>query len=54
MLFLPNCLDVRLVNGTEEAGRLEIEHKGTWGTVCEDEFGREEALVACKMLQIHE
>ncbi|XP_025102889.1 lysyl oxidase homolog 3-like [Pomacea canaliculata] len=54
LMQILGIIDVRLVNGTEEAGRLEIVHEGTWGTVCEDEFGREEALVACKMLRIYD
>ncbi|XP_025103078.1 deleted in malignant brain tumors 1 protein-like [Pomacea canaliculata] len=40
----------RVVGGTAEAGRLEIFHDGTWNTVCDDGFGQEEALVACRML----
>ncbi|XP_025102599.1 A disintegrin and metalloproteinase with thrombospondin motifs adt-2-like isoform X5 [Pomacea canaliculata] len=40
----------RVVNGTAEAGRLEIFHGGTWNTVCSSGFGQEEAFVACRML----
>ena len=32
------------------SGRVEIKHKGVWGTVCEDNFGLEEAQVVCTML----
>lgn len=43
-------MKARLVNGTSEAGRLEIFSKGEWGIVCGETFGKEEAEVACKML----
>ena len=42
---------LRLANGNNAtAGRLEIKHKGVWGTICDDNFGQEEGVVACKML----
>ena len=41
--------DIRLVDGPEEgSGRVEIRHDGQWGTVCDDSFGTEEALVVCR------
>ncbi|XP_025102135.1 deleted in malignant brain tumors 1 protein-like isoform X2 [Pomacea canaliculata] len=43
-------LKARVVNGTAEAGRLEIFYDGTWNTVCDRGFGQKEALVACRML----
>ncbi|XP_025103066.1 deleted in malignant brain tumors 1 protein-like isoform X2 [Pomacea canaliculata] len=43
-------LTARVVGGTPKAGRLEILYDGTWNTVCDDGFGQEEALVACRML----
>lgn len=45
--------NVRLVNvnTTEnDRGRLEVFYRGAWGTVCDTNFGREEALVVCKQL----
>jgi len=42
---------IRLADGTNEyEGRLEILFRGKWGTVCDDNFGMEDANVACKML----
>jgi hypothetical protein len=43
--------DVRLVNGLDKTeGRLEIFNDGEWGTVCDDAFDDEDAIVACKSL----
>ncbi|XP_052271420.1 scavenger receptor cysteine-rich type 1 protein M130-like [Dreissena polymorpha] len=43
--------EIRLVNGSSNNdGRVEIKVFDTWGTVCDDGFGIEEALVICKML----
>ncbi|NWS30297.1 MARCO protein, partial [Polioptila caerulea] len=40
---------VRLVGG-ERRGRVEIFHKGTWGTICDDGWTTREAGVICRML----
>ena len=37
-------------NGTQRAGRLEINYNGVWGTVCDDYFDNNDAKVACYML----
>ena len=44
--------DVRLFhpNSTTYEGRLEIFHRGKWGSVCDDRFGMEEADVVCRQL----
>ena len=46
--------DLRLVSNSGStggsSGRLEVYFSFRWGTVCDDGFGREEALVACKQL----
>ena len=40
--------DLRLANGrTPAEGRVEICFSGRWGTVCDDNFGNEEARVVC-------
>ncbi|EFJ51925.1 hypothetical protein VOLCADRAFT_56289 [Volvox carteri f. nagariensis] len=41
---------LRLANGTDTAGRLEVLHNGGWGTVCLDNFTDLEASVACRQL----
>ena len=50
--------NVRLVvNGTmasENEGTVEIHYNGTWGSVCDDYWGFEEARVVCKMLGFHD
>ena len=47
-----HTLDVRLVgdgaNSTQ--GRLEINHNGVWGTVCDDFFNQQDAQVVCNQL----
>lgn len=43
--------ELRLVGGDNPcAGRLEVLHKGTWGSVCDDSWGEEEDQVVCKQL----
>ena len=43
--------DIRLVNGdVDSEGRLEVFHRGVWGTVCDDGFGGDDAAVVCAYL----
>ena len=42
---------VRLVGGgTRFEGRVEVLRDGEWGTVCDDDFGADEAKVVCTMI----
>ncbi|XP_063405745.1 deleted in malignant brain tumors 1 protein-like [Mytilus trossulus] len=42
---------VRLVGGKDESqGRVELFHKGNWGTICNDGFDIDDAAVICTML----
>lgn len=42
---------MRLVGGEfPSEGRLEICYRGHWGTVCDDEFGSQEASLVCREL----
>ena len=46
-----SVVDLRLIGGTDEReGRLEVYHAGQWGRVCDQDFGNEEAMVACRQL----
>ncbi|KAM8794788.1 scavenger receptor cysteine-rich domain-containing protein DMBT1-like [Eudromia elegans] len=41
--------EVRLVNGSGRcSGRVEVLHEERWGSVCDDEWGLEEARVVCQ------
>ena len=41
---------LRLYGSGTDDGVLEVYHSGRWGTVCDDGWGTEESLVACRQL----
>lgn len=42
--------NLRLVGGNVLQGRVEICNNNIWGTVCDDGWGSEEAMVVCRQL----
>ncbi|XP_029109970.1 scavenger receptor cysteine-rich type 1 protein M130-like [Scleropages formosus] len=51
-IICTNHRSLRLVGGGADcAGRLEVFHGGSWGTVCDDFWGPAEAQVACRQLR---
>lgn len=44
------ALQIRLADGNDQNGRLEVYANGQWGTVCDDGFRFHEAAVACRQL----
>lgn len=44
-------IQMRLASGKNSLeGRVEINYRGIWGTVCDDDFGNKEAQVVCQSL----
>ena len=51
-LHLATCTDgdIRLGNGAVLRGRVEVCINGTWGTICDHHWTKQEASVACSHL----
>ena len=53
-MWCSHNLQIRLENDHSKEGghigRLEVLHKGVWGTVCDNGFGQAEADVVCRQL----
>ncbi|PVD22131.1 hypothetical protein C0Q70_17935 [Pomacea canaliculata] len=47
---IPTITQIRLVGGDDHQGRVEIQHNGFWGTLCDDSWGIKEARVTCNQL----
>lgn len=55
ILYVIQISDMKLVDGTSPCnGRLQVLHKGQWGSVCNTGWGQEDATVLCHELDCGE
>ncbi|CAI9722756.1 serine protease svh-1-like isoform X3 [Octopus vulgaris] len=47
---VPETLEIRLADGEEHSGRVEIKYLNEWGVVCDDKWDIKDANVVCRML----
>jgi hypothetical protein len=56
IIFTFAALSLRLIPGPNDSngtGRIEVLHKGQWGTICDDSWSLNDAEVACRQLGYH-